>query len=125
MRQLGTEEKAALLLPAADDDDDDNNHEMINSPRKIEHDDFPVITKRPKTYQRHPSGSTHPVLYFCLMMGAFILGCISGVVIMVYRMSQEGGVSPNVFQSATNIDLSIRTKIFQSITTKNFLNLNK
>jgi hypothetical protein len=124
MHQLGTEENAALLLAVADDDDNDNE-ELINSPRKIQHDNFPVIAKRPKTYQRH--SSTHPVLCFSLILGAFILGSISGVVIMLYRMSQDAVPNPSStsLPTATNIDLSIRTKLFQSITKTNFLNLNK
>jgi hypothetical protein len=126
MRQLGAEEKAALLLtPSADDDDD--NEELINSSTKIHTDNFPVITKRPKTYERHRASGAHPVLCFILIMGAFVLGCVSGVVIVLYRMSQdaESGSSSNTFQTAINVDLSIRTKLFQSITKTNFLNLNQ
>jgi hypothetical protein len=125
MRQLGTEEKAALLLTA---DDDDDNEELMNSSRRIQNDNFPVITKRPKTYERHHSSNSHPVLCFTLILGAFILGCVSGVVIMLYRMSQEaeqGSPTGNLPQIALKTDLSIRTKLFQSITTTNFLNLNQ
>jgi len=126
MRQLGAEEKAALLLtPSADDDD--YNEEIINSSTKVQTDNFPVITKRPKTYERRHASSAHPVLCFILIMGTFILGCVSGVVIVLYRMSQDAGSgsSSNSFQIATNVDLSIRTKLFQSITKTNFLNVNQ
>jgi hypothetical protein len=129
MRSLGTEEKAALLLTAADDDDDDNNDnnsELINSPTKIENDNFPVIAKRPKTYQNRPT-SAYPILCFALIMGTFVVGCFSGVIIMSYRGSQdfEQGLSSNSLQLATKIDLSIRKKLFQSITPTNFQNLNQ
>jgi hypothetical protein len=129
MHQLGTEEKAALLLAAADDDDDDynNNHEMTNSPSNAENGNFPVVTKRPKTYHRPRTSRSHPVLYIILIVGAFLLGCVSGISIIFYRMSQD--VEPtqfsNSFQTATKIDLSIRTKLFQSITKTNFMNLNR
>jgi hypothetical protein len=122
MHQLGGEESAALLLTATNDDEDDDNQELLNSPSKNQHDNFPVITKRPKTY--HRSTGTHPVLCFALILGAFILGCISGVLIILYRMSQEDSPSKSL-QTATNIDLSIRTKLFKSITKTNFLNINK
>jgi len=128
MRQLGTEEKAALLL-AADDDDDDDNHEMINSPpSKVVNDNFPTIAKRPRTYHRRSTSNTHPILCFTLIMGAFVLGCVSGVVIILYRMSQDterGQSSPNILQKVTNVDLSIRTKLFESITKTNFRNFNR
>jgi len=127
MHQLGTEEKAALLLtPAADDDDEDENHEMINSSTKNQHDNFPVIAKRPKTYERRRTPSSHPILCFILIMSTFVLGCASGVIIVLYRMSQdaERGVNSNTFETVTNIDLSIRTKLFQSISQTNFTNID-
>lgn len=127
MRQLGSEEKAALLLTPADDDGDDNNDEIMNSTMNNSHDNFPVVSKRPKTYHRHRSSSTHPVLCFVLIMVTFVLGCVSGVIIMTYKMSQdvEQGSNSNVFQTVTNIDLLIRTKIFESITKTNFLNFTQ
>ncbi|CAF0716851.1 unnamed protein product [Adineta steineri] len=127
MRQLGTEERAALLLTADDDDNnDEDDHELNNSQSKISNDNFPTIAKRPRTYHRHNTSGTHPMLCFTLVLGAFILGCISGVVIMLYRVSQdaEPGHSLNIPQQLTNVDLSIRTKLFESIKPTNFMNLN-
>jgi hypothetical protein len=127
MRQLGAEEKAALLLTSADDDDDDNHdNESTESQKKVRHDNFPVIAKRPKTYQKHHTNSTHPVLFFILILSAFILGCISGVVIILYRMSQDAEQSSFISSSElTKIDLTIKTKLSQSITKTNFLNFNR
>jgi hypothetical protein len=126
MHQLGTEEKAALLLTADDDDDD---HEMMNSSFEVKHDKFPVVAKRPKTYQRHRANSTHPALCFVIILGAFILGCTAGVVIMLYRMSQDAEQrppsptsSPNLSQIPPSVSV---TKLFQSITKTNFVNLNR
>jgi hypothetical protein len=84
MRQSGTEEKAALLLTAVDDEDDNGDIESVESPKRVRHNNFPVIVKRPKTYQRHGTNSTHPVLCFMLILGAFIFGCLSDVVIVLY-----------------------------------------
>ena len=126
MRQLGTEEKTALLLTADDDDDDDDNRTMLNSPTRVENDNFPIVAKRPRTYQRHYTSNTHPVLCFTLIMGAFVLGCVSGVVIMLYRISQDSEQSSVINSSElTKIDLSIKTKLSQSITKTNFHNLNR
>lgn len=124
MHQLRGEEKAALLLTSVDDENEDV--ESIESPQKPQHDDFPVVSKRPKTYQRRRTASSHPVLFFVFILSAFVIGCISGVIIMVYRMSQDAEQS-SLTNSAglTKIDLSIKTKLSQSITKTNFLNLNR
>ncbi|CAF0987404.1 unnamed protein product [Adineta ricciae] len=117
MRQLGTEEKAALLLTAADDDDHFTN----------ERDDIPVIPKRPKTYQRRHSNSTPSVCFFFLILSAFIIGSISGVVIMLYRISQdpEQAYLSSVSSHLTRVDLTIRTKLSQSFTKSDFMNLTR
>jgi hypothetical protein len=122
MHQLGMEEKAALLLTPTDDDDEE---ELNNSNSKTEHDNFPVIAKHPKTY--HRSIGTHPVLCFALILGAFVCGCISGFVIMLYKTPQDVGQDPMSIslKMATNIDLSIRTSLFNSIMKTNFMNINK
>ena len=130
MRQLGAEEKAALLLTAADEDDDEynnnNNHEMTNSPSNIKNDDnFPVVAKRPRSYQRHRSSSSHPVLYVVLMVGVFLLGCVTGICIIFYRLSQDTEPNQLSIQTSTKIDLSVQTKLFQSIIKTNFMNLNR
>ncbi|CAF0984827.1 unnamed protein product [Rotaria sordida] len=133
MLQLETEERTALLLSEAADDDDDNNndnHNVINIPLNGRNDDFPVVAKRPKTYQRHPISNAHPMLCFGLILGAFILGCLTGIIILLYRMSsdsQQGhsSLSSNLLETATNIDLSIRTKLFQSIKQTKFLTLSR
>ena len=124
MHQLGTEEKAALLLTSIDDDNEEV--ESIESPKKARHDDFPVVSKRPKTYQRRRTPSSHPVLFFVLILSAFIFGCISGTLIMIYRISQDADQS-SMANSAdvTKIDLSIKTKLVQSITKTDFLNFNR
>lgn len=120
MRQLGTEEKAALLLPVADDDDDE---EFDNSPATIPHDHFPVITKRPRTYEQSRAGA-HPVLCFTLILCAFILGCVSGVIIMVYRISQdtEQRSHSSSAPAMMNADPSIQMKLFQLIKKIDFVN---
>ena len=125
MRQSGTEEKAALLLTAVDDEDDNGDIESLESPKRIRHDNFPVIAKRPKTYQRHGAGSTHPVLCFMIILGAFIIGCFSGVVIMIYRISQDGeAFSWSGSVDLTKVDLSIKTKLAQAVTKTNFIHVN-
>ena len=118
MRQVGTEEKAALLLASADDDE-----HVSRSP-----DHTPVVVKRRRTYQqRQPASDSHSVVVFLLILGAFVFGCLSGVVIMLYRMSQDGGFSSSSLATAqlTKVDPTIRTKLFQSITKTNFLNLTR
>lgn len=122
MRQLGTEEKAALLLASADEDD----HDSSESPIQIEKDNFPTVSKRPKTYQRRRTESTHPVLCFMIVLGVFVFGCLSGAVIMLYRMSQDAErASVTSSSDLIKVDLSIKTKLSQSITKANFLNLNR
>ena len=118
MRQLGTEEKAALLLASADDDDLDPSEPTS----KISSDQFPVVSKRPKSYQRRRTPSTHPVFFFIFILSAFIMGCLSGVVILLYRMSQDAEHASLGMNSAnlTKIDLTIKPKVFQSITKSNF-----
>ncbi len=130
MRQLGAEEKAALLLTAADEDDDEynnnNSHEMTNSPSNVKNDDnFPVVAKRPRNYQRYRSSNNHSLLYVVLMVGVFLLGCVTGICIIFYRMSQDIEPSQLSIQTSTKIDLSIQTKLFQSIIKTNFMNLNR
>ena len=111
MRQLGAEEKAALLLPM--DDDDDDNEAAI-----LPHDHFPVIARRPKTY--HHSHGPHPMLCFTLILFAFILGCVSGVVIMLYRMGQDAEQNPPTSSMVMTVDLLIQKKLFQAITKEKF-----
>ncbi|CAF4789812.1 unnamed protein product [Rotaria sp. Silwood1] len=131
MRQLGTEEKTALLLAAAADDDDDDNHDynITNTPSNARNDNSPVVARRPKTYQRHPISNVHPILCFSLVLAAFILGALCGIIILLYRMSGDSGQrsssSSNLLEAATKIDLSIQTKLFQSIKQTNFMNLTR
>jgi hypothetical protein len=119
MRQLGTEEKAALLLASADDDDDDHNES------KVQHDNFQIVSKRPKTYQRRRTNSTQSICVFILILSAFIFGCATGVIIILYRMSQDAQPSSINSPDLTKIDLRIKTKLFQSITKANFLNFTR
>lgn len=131
MRQLGHEEKAALLLTAADDDDDDggnDHHEMTGSPPPTTTDRFPVLRKRPRTYRRYETSGSHPVLCFAVILGAFVFGCVSGVVIMLYRFSQDATNAPaagNAQQLSTTVDLLVQTKLFESIAKGNFANVNR
>ncbi len=118
MRQLGTEEKAALLLASADDDDDHNES-------KVQHDNFQIVSKRPKTSQRRRTNNTQSICVFTLILSAFIFGCASGVIIMLYRMSQDAQPSSIHSPDLTKIDLTIKTKLFQSITKTNFLNFTR
>lgn len=104
MRRLGAEENAALLLPMADDDE-----ELINSP--------PIIAKRPKT-----SRGPHPILCFTLILFAFVLGCVSGVVIMLYRIAQDSEQNP---LESSMVDLSIQEKLFQAISEEKFESFGK
>ncbi|CAF5120147.1 unnamed protein product, partial [Rotaria magnacalcarata] len=88
----------------------------------------PIVSKRPKTYQRGRSSSTHPILFFILILCAFILGCLTGVAILLYRMSQDAESSSTTLYNSPNlteIDLTIQTKVFQSLKKTNFLNLNR
>ena len=123
------EEKAALLLAEADDDEDQELD--TSSPVKPNHEHIPMVSKRPKSSHSHPrhrsrpTGS-HPVLCFALIMGAFILGCVSGVVIMLYRMSQDAPQGqPSSSPLNLDVDLSIRTKLAQSMSKSHFLNINR
>ncbi|CAF2045254.1 unnamed protein product [Rotaria magnacalcarata] len=131
MHQLANEEKAALLLSAVDydgDGDEDENHLRTNTSLNVPDDRFPVVAKRPKTYQRHPISNAHPLLCFTFVLGAFILGCLSGVIIMLYRIPPDSGQtssSLNLLQAATNVDLTIRTKLLQSIEKANFINVTR
>ena len=131
MHPLRIEEKAALLLAEADDDEDQELD--TSSPVKPAHEQFSMVTKRPKTSHprrhAHPTGS-HPVLCFTLILGAFILGCVSGVVIMFYRMSQDAPQGSSMSQTSSasinlDVDASIQTKLSQSIIATNFLNINR
>ena len=121
MRQLGTEEKAALLLTPIDNDDDDDDE--IDQLTKTHRDQFPTVSKRPKTYYRTRSNSSHPVLIFILILSAFIFGCLSGVVIMIYRISQDADRSATI-NELNQIDVSMSTKFAQTINKTNFLHLN-
>ncbi|CAF4117947.1 unnamed protein product, partial [Adineta steineri] len=123
MRQLDTEEKAVLLLSSADDDDNPTTQTSL----KVQHDNFPVVAKRPKTYQRRRTTNTHPMYFFIFILGSFIFGCLSGVAIMVYRMSQDAEQSSSFINSPhlKKVDLSIKTKLVQSITKANFVNLTR
>jgi len=117
MRQLGNEENAALLLHSENEDE-----EVFHQPKPVRTEQFPVIRKRPKTY--HSSGS-HPVLCFALILGAFVLGCISGVIIILYRMSQDSQLPIDSAAISPTVDLSVRTQLFQSIKSADFVNLNR
>ena len=124
MHQLGNEEKAALLLTSTDDD----CSEVIQSSSIVQHDNNPVISNRPKTCRHHDTNSTDPILLFILILSAFVLGCLSGAFIILYRISQDSEqVLPLMINlsNLTDIDLTIRPKIFQSITRTNFLQLNR
>ncbi|CAF4578200.1 unnamed protein product, partial [Rotaria magnacalcarata] len=70
MRQLGNEEKAALLLASPDEDANELSQSPITRSNQINN---PIVSKRPKTYQRGRSSSTHPILFFILILCAFIL----------------------------------------------------
>jgi hypothetical protein len=120
MRQLGTEEKAALLLASADDDD----NELNQSPCKVQNDNFSIISKRPKTYQRRRRTAPHSVFLLIIILAAFIVGCISGVAIILYRASQDAEQSSSS-SFIRSQDLTIKTKLIQSITKTNFVNLNR
>ena len=117
MLQLGSEEKAALLLTSADDDE----HPADS------HDVVPLVAKRRRTSQRRPTNSSQSVVIFILILSAFVLGCFSGVVIILYRMSQDTGQSSSSLTSPhlTRVDPTIKTKLAQSITKTNFLNLTR
>lgn len=124
MHQLGNEEKAALLLAAADDD----NNEPVQTSSTARHDHNPIIVKRPKTYQRRDSNGPHPMLCFAFILFAFILGSITGVIIILYRMSQDSGQlgSANANSATlTNVDITIKKKLFDSMVKTDFLNLNR
>ncbi|CAF0853609.1 unnamed protein product [Rotaria sordida] len=127
MRQLGNEEKAALLLASADDD----GNELSQSSTRAQQDNRPIVSRRPKTSQRRrttTSSNSQPLLIFLLILIAFILGCLSGIAILLYRMSQDSeqfSSSSINSPSLTKVDLTIQTKIFQSIIKTNFLNLNR
>jgi hypothetical protein len=134
MHPLRTEEKAALLLAEADDDEQehDDEYELTSPALQSQHDNFPVVAKRPKTYQRHRSLTSHPVLCFTLILVTFVLGCASGVAMMLYRMSQDaeqgalsgGSSTTNMFNAPA--DVNIRTKLFQTISrTSNFVSLDR
>ncbi|CAF3458821.1 unnamed protein product [Rotaria socialis] len=128
MRQLGNEEKAALLLASPDDDANELSQSSTTTSNQINN---PIVSKRPKTYQRgrtSTNSSTHPILFFILILCAFILGCLTGVAILLYRMSQDAESSSATLYnspSLTEIDLTIQTKVFQSLKKTNFLNLNR
>lgn len=124
MHQLGNEEKAALLLASADDEE---INELKPTPTRSQQDNNPVISRRPRTYQRNRNTSSHPVLFFILILCAFIFGCLTGVVILLYRLSQQAESSTAFYNlpHLTQVDLTIQTKIFQSIAKKNFSNFNQ
>ena len=126
MLHLRNEEKAALLL-AADDNDEETQHDITASSSTHPNDHFPVVTKRPRTYHRHQSPTSQPILCFFLILAAFLLGSASAVVIMLYRMSQDAEgtrpLTPNINQQRFNVDLSIQTKLSESLTTSNFMNM--
>ncbi|UJR29971.1 hypothetical protein I4U23_017518 [Adineta vaga] len=120
MRQLGSEENAALLLSADEDnDEDDLHHRITHSPSSPSNDRFPVVAKRPRTYHRHQTATSQPILCFILLLGAFVLGCVTGVAIVLYQFSQSTDSrtsTSNSYQQNLNVDLSIQTKLSQAIT---------
>lgn len=131
MHQLENEEKTALLLSAVDENDDENdNRNVTDATLNITNDNTPIVANRPRTYQRYPISNAHPLLCFTLIVGAFIVGCLSGVIIMLYRISQDSGPrssssSSNFLKVATNVDSTIRTKLFQSIEKTNFIDFTQ
>lgn len=128
MSQFDNEQKTGLLLASVDDDEEaDGEHLPMSHSRKVknyENEHFPVIKNRPKTYQRHRTTLNHPVSYFILLLSAFLVGCIAGVVIMLYRMSQDAQII-NDPSSLIKIDRTIQTKLFKSINKDNFLSWNR
>lgn len=117
MRQLGAEEKAALLLPMTDDDDNDNE-ELLNSSTTHPNEQFPMVIKRLKSPRQ--SRGPHPILCFTLILFAFIIGCVSGVVIMLYRIGQDAEQNPSGSSMMNVVDLSIQKKLFQAISKEKF-----
>ncbi|CAF1102937.1 unnamed protein product [Adineta ricciae] len=101
---------------------------MTTSSSTHTNDRFPVVTKRPRTYHRHRSATSQPILCFFFILAAFLLGSASAVVIMLYRMSQDAEGSrpsiPNINQQRFNVDLSIQTKLSESLTTSDFVNVS-
>lgn len=133
MSQLDKEQKTGLLLSSIDDDEDDDNNvvnehlPMTRSTQKkplANDDQFPIVKKRPKTYQRHRTNFNHPVSFFVILLSAFLFGCLAGVVIMLYRMSQETSLN-NDQMFLIKTDSTLKTKLFKSITKENFLEFNR
>lgn len=128
MNRLGTEEKAALLLAEVDEDDE---FEMTPTVNKPNNDKVTVLPKRTRTRNRRDSDSSNVILCFGLIVTAFVLGCLSGVIIMFYRISQEnsrGSMSTN-FDDPFNkikldVDLKIKKNLFQSIHSDSFVKAN-
>ena len=129
MRRLNIEEKAALLLTPADNDETiEENYPMTSTRRDSLDNHFPIIAKRSK-FRR--IANVRLLLYFGLILITFILGCICGVFIILYRISQDAeqrkllSLISNLLETETNINLSIRNQLFHSIRRINFVNLDR
>jgi len=109
MHQIRTEEKAALLLPEADDDEEQMDLSPIKPirPTILNDDDIPVVKKRPRTYHRSSTTSSQPFLCVALILFAFIFGCVSGVVVMLYRMAQDAEQNPSTTTTTNSPTKSI------------------
>jgi hypothetical protein len=122
MQQLRTEEKAALLLASVDEHNDEDDIRCAGS--KSLRDGVAIRSKHSQSSQRYRTSSIHPFFLFIFIMCAFIFGCLSGVVILLYRWSQDAAhtvKSPEL----THIDLTIQSNLLRSITNTNFLHLNR
>lgn len=128
------EEAAALLLSTADndddDDDDDHHHNTTSIPLNTLDDNSPVVKRNRKTFKNRSASSIHPLVCFAFILGAFVIGCISGVIIILYGISQaarpeSSSLPSSGFLPLANADLTIRAKLFQSIRKTSFRNLNR
>ena len=122
MQQLRTEEKAALLLASADEHNDEEDIRCTAS--KSPRDGVTIRSKHFQSSQRYRTNSIHPVFLVIFIMCAFIVGCLSGVVILLYRWSQDAA-QPGKSPELTHIDVTIQSKLLQSITSAHFLHLNR
>jgi hypothetical protein len=129
MQRFNGEEKAGLLLTSPDDDNDDDDggdhrDERVSTTRRSSggRDNNGLRTASTRTKAtRH---AQHPVLLFVVMLGVFTLGCLTGVVILLYRISQE---TPSTFDAthSVKVDGTIQTKLFRSMSNENFLVNNR
>ena len=122
MQQLRTEEKAALLLASTDEHNDDDDIRF--TPSKSLRAGVAIKSKHVHSSQRYRTHSIHPIFLVIFIVCAFIVGCLSGVVILLYRWSQDAAYSVES-PSLTHIDVTLRSKLLQSITNGHFLHLNR